>query len=269
MENLNPNDVEKNENQEGEVVKNQQENTKVYSEEEVEAIKKQIHEDNQKAWDKRWGREKSKMEEKYSKQTELVNLLQQQTDAGNIDDLLKMSYEQYGVERPNNSNPRDEEILGKADAREILDLNDYQSIEEEANRLAKIPNRNTREEAMFMELGKHLTEKKKKESRKKEFESLGVPEKDLLEDEKFKAYMSKFRDETPLKEIYDNYKLTQPKKERPFSEGSVKDSGTITNEVKDFYTYEEASKFTKKDFDKNPKLFQSVQNSMTKWSKNK
>lgn len=267
MENLDPKDVEKNENQEQEVVENQQVDTKVYSEEEVEAIKKQIHEDNQKAWDKRWGREKSKMEEKYSKQMELANLLQQQTNAANIDDLLKMSYEQYGVERPNISNSRDEEILGKADAREILDLNDYKAIEDEANRLAEISNRNAREEAMFMELGKHLTENKKKQARKKEFESLGIAEKDLLENENFKAYMSKFRDETPLKEIYDNYKLTQPKKEKPFVEGSVKDNGTISNEVKDFYTYEEASKFTKKDFDKNPKLFQSVQKSMEKWSK--
>lgn len=265
MENLNPKDVEKSENQE--VTENQQANTKTYSEEEVESIKRQIHEDNQKAWDKRWGREKSKMEEEYSKETELVNLLKKQTNAVNIDDLLKMSYEQYGVERPINSNPRDEEILGKADAQEILDLNDYQAIEEEANRLAEISNRNAREDAMFMELGKHLTENKKKEARKRELESLGIPEKNLLEDEKFKAYMSKFRDETPLKDIYDNYKLTQPPKEQPFSEGSVRDNGTITNEVKDFYTYEEASKFTKKDFDKNPKLFQAVQKSMTRWSK--
>lgn len=265
MENLNPEDVERDENQEGEVIENQQEDTKTYSEEEVEAIKKRIHEDNQRAWDKRWGREKSKMEEQYSKQAELANLLQQQTNTSNIDDLLKMSYEQYGVERPKKTNSKDDEILGKNDAKEILGL-DINEIEEEANRLANIK-RTAREDAAFLEIGKYLTENKKKEARKKEFENLGIENKNLLEDEKFKNYMSKFKDETPLKEIYENYKLTQPKKEKPFNEGSVKDNGKVSNEVKDFYTYEESLKFTKKDFDKNPKLFQAVQNSMTKWGK--
>lgn len=267
MENVNSKDVEKNENEVGEVVKNQQENTKTYSKEEVETIKKQIHEDNQKAWNKRWGREKSLMEEKYSKERELVNLLQQQTNTNNIDDLLKLSYEQYGLERPSISNPRDEEILGKVYAQELIDLNDKSAIEEEANRLSRISNRNAKEETMFMELGKYLTENKKKESRMKELESLGISEKNLLDDEKFKVYMGKFKDEIPLKEIYENYQLTQPKKEQPFIEGSVKDNKTMPNEVKDFYTPEEAKKFTKKDFDRNPKLFQAVKNSMTKWSK--
>ena len=35
--------------------------------------------------------------------------------------------------------------------------------------------------------------------------------------------------------------------------------------LKDFYSFEEASKFTKKDFDNNPALYQRVQESMTKW----
>ena len=40
---------------------------------------------------------------------------------------------------------------------------------------------------------------------------------------------------------------------------------TPANEVKEFYTYEEASKFTRKDFEANPELFKAVENSMTKW----
>ena len=42
---------------------------------------------------------------------------------------------------------------------------------------------------------------------------------------------------------------------------------TTKKEIKDFYTYEEASKFTRKDFDKNPALFKAVERSMTMWNK--
>ena len=38
-----------------------------------------------------------------------------------------------------------------------------------------------------------------------------------------------------------------------------------TNEVKDFYSYEESLQFTKADFDKNPALFKAVERSMQKW----
>ena len=37
------------------------------------------------------------------------------------------------------------------------------------------------------------------------------------------------------------------------------------NGVKEFYTYDEAIKFTKADFDKNPELYKAVENSMSKW----
>lgn len=242
---------------------------KTYSEEEVEEIKAQLKKEYEESFDKkfnqRWGREKAKESKENASKDELVNLLKDQTGVTDLEELLNTSYEQYGVERPKSFNSEDEVKLGKLDAQEILEL-DIDEIEEEANRLAS-SKRNAREEATFLELGKYLSENKKKESRKKELEELGIIEKNLLEDDNFKNYMSKFKDETPLKEIYENYKLTQPKKERPFNEGSVKDNGKVSNEVKDFYTYEEASKFTKKDFDKNPKLFQAIQDSMTRWSK--
>ena len=37
------------------------------------------------------------------------------------------------------------------------------------------------------------------------------------------------------------------------------------NGVKEYYTYEEASNFTKEDFDKNPELFKAVEKSMQRW----
>ena len=45
--------------------------------------------------------------------------------------------------------------------------------------------------------------------------------------------------------------------------GSMKNNAT--EEVKDFYTYEESLKFTRKDFEKNPALFKAIEQSMTKW----
>ena len=49
--------------------------------------------------------------------------------------------------------------------------------------------------------------------------------------------------------------------------GSMKSTETKDNGLKDFYSYEEAIKFTKKDFDNNPALFKKVQESMPKWYK--
>lgn len=243
---------------------------KTYSQEEVDEMMKQKADEYEKSFNEkfntRWGKEQRKSERNNKKERELINLLKTQTGTEDIDDLLNLSYEQYNVDRPRLSEDEEDlKVLGKYDAQSILSL-DLEDIEEEVNRLAGIK-RNAREEATFLELGKYLTDSKKKESRKKEFEDLGIGDQNLLEDENFKTYMSKFRDETPLKDIYENYKLTQPKKKKPFEEGSVQDIGTISNEVKDFYTYEESLKFSKKDFDKNPKLFQAVQNSMTKWGK--
>ncbi len=132
--------MEENQNVEGvnetgaseEVVENS-EQTKTYSQEEVDAIIAENNKKNQKAWDKRWGQEKSKMERQFEKERELSELLRSQTKAKDIDELLDISYQQYGQERPNNS--KDEEVLGKNDAKEILEL-DIESIESEANRLA-------------------------------------------------------------------------------------------------------------------------------------
>ena len=244
--------------------------TKTYSEDELlqklEEQKKQIDENNQKAWNKRWGREKSKLEKEYAKKDELAKLLMEQTQTKNIDDLLDVSYQNYGMERPSVvSNSKDDEILGKYDAKEILDLDD-KSIEEEANRLAGIK-RNTREEATFIELGNYLTRKKLELKREKEIQESGIDEETLNNDE-FKTYASKFKDDISLKDIYEDFKKMQPQKEKPFTEGSAKGTNKSNkNEVKEFYTYEESLKFTREDFDKNPELFKAVQNSMLKWGK--
>jgi hypothetical protein len=47
--------------------------------------------------------------------------------------------------------------------------------------------------------------------------------------------------------------------------GSMKNTDTGENGVKDYYSFEEASKFTKAEFDKNPALYDAVVKSMSKW----
>ena len=47
--------------------------------------------------------------------------------------------------------------------------------------------------------------------------------------------------------------------------GSMKNTASTDTGVKDFYTRDEALKFTRKDFDKNPELFKAVERSMLKW----
>jgi hypothetical protein len=56
----------------------------------------------------------------------------------------------------------------------------------------------------------------------------------------------------------------QPKKDIR-TMGSLKTNAQQDNGVKEFYSLEEARKFTKEDFDKNPELFKAVEKSMLKW----
>lgn len=235
----------------------QQENTKTYSQEEVDEMVKNIHAQNQKAWDKRWGREKSKMEEGFSKYKEASELIMKQTGATSIDDLLNKAYQQYGVERPVTArNAKDEERLGKLDAQDVLEL-DYEEIVEEANLLASISERTPREEAKFMELGKYLTEKQKQDKLSKEIKENGFDE-GVINSDDFKSFASKFNDNTSLKDIMDIYSSTKQPKTKPFSAGSAK--GTGVKEDSEFFTEEEFRNLTAEDL-KNPNIYRKAMQS--------
>lgn len=245
---------------------------KTYTEAEFNELKNQMKEQYEKSFDekfnKRWGKEMRNIEKKNAKTNELITLLEQQTGKNNIDELLALSYEQYGVEQPRNEfTDKDLEALGKLDAKDILDGSDYEEIEYEANRLADIQDRSPREQAMFMELGKYLTSKKSEQKRKQELQEHGIDES-VLEDEDFKSYMSKFRDDVSISEIYESYSKIKPGKEKPFNPGSLKGTNVEDkNKVKEFYTFEESKQFTRKDFDNNPALWKAIQDSMLKWGK--
>lgn len=248
---------------ENNVEETEQQDTKTYSEDEVlariEEVKAQMKEDNQKAWNKRWGQEKAKMEREFAKKNEAVNFFMQQTNTNNVDDLLNYSYEQYGVERPSaKPNSRDEEILGKHDANEILELGD-DMIEEEANRLAGMK-RTAREEATFVELGNYLTNKKAEAKLKQEIKENGIDES-LLDSQDFKSFMNKFNKDTSLTDIVNIYNQTKNpvvKKEKPFSAGSS--NGKKMKEETEFFTEEEFMALTAEDL-KNPRIYEKAMKS--------
>ena len=261
------------ENNENQVTENSEvEGSKTYSEAEFEEMKNQMKEQYEKSFDekfnKRWGKEMRNIERENAKTKELINLLQSQTGKSNIDDLLELSYEQYGVEKPNNEFSEDDyKLLGESDAKKVLEDAEYDDIESEAKRLAAIEHRTPREQAEYATLGKYLAAKQSEQKRKQELIEGGIDES-VLEDAEFKEYLSKFRDDVSAKEIYDSFTKLKPQKEKPFSSGSLKGTNVEDkNKVKDFYTYEESLQFTRKDFDNNPALWKAIQDSATKWGK--
>lgn len=254
------------------------EETKMYSEQELkeklEAQRKEINENNQKAWNTRWGREKTRIEEENAKKDELVQLMMKKTDSKSLDEVLDISYANYGEERPKNTrvNLKDDEVLGKHDASEILNL-DFDSIKEETDRLANISSRSTREDVTYKELLKYVQERNHKEKIKKEIQDNGIDEK-VLEDTEFLQFAENFKEGVSMKIIYDTYSKakipvedTQVKpNNKPFSPGSMKNTYTEAV-IKDYYTFEEAKALTREDYRKNPKLLEIVDKSMKSWKK--
>ena len=66
--------------------------------------------------------------------------------------------------------------------------------------------------------------------------------------------------------MYDKLNKTTEKKTPPPSTGSVKTTGK-SQEIKDYYTPEEVSKFTMQELKNNPKLMKAVEKSMAQWNK--
>ena len=177
-----------------------------------------------------------------------------------ITDTFTDFYKKKGIEVRNTPkySARDEEILAREEAREIISYGQDEVIEE-MERLSKIgvANMTPRDKAVFKVLAEH----RQNAERSKELSGLGVSENEIKE---FSAFADKFNANTPTRDIYDIYRKMKPKKD-------IKPMGSMTNKsseegtVKDFYTRDEALQFTKKDFDKNPALYKAVTESMSKW----
>lgn len=236
---------------------------KTYTQAEVDAM---VREKLDEVLPKKIARTKAKIEKDYRrKYGDLESVLKAGTGKDSVEevtDTFKEFYRSRGVQIPQNTgySEQDTEILAKADAEDII-RSGFDEVVEEVDRLTKVgaSNMTAREKAVFTVLAEH----RRNEEQKKELSKLGVTE-DVFDSREFQEFASKFNSKTPIGDIYDIYRKTKPQKEIR-TMGSMKNSTSDDGTVKDFYTRDEALKFTKKDFDRNPALFQAVEQSMLKW----
>ena len=211
-------------------------------------------------------RERAKVEKQYKREYgDLVDVLKAGTgkdNVGEITDTFRGFYEKKGIQFAKKPDYTDEDIkvLAQAEANNIINAG-YDDVVDEVERLADIgvENMTAREKALFKALAEH----RQGAERARELSSIGVTE-DVYNSEDFKSFASKFNPTIPVKDVYEIYLKTQPKKEYK-TMGSIKNTPTDNGAVKDYYSPEEARKFTVKDFDKNPELYKRVVESSYKW----
>ena len=234
---------------------------KIYSEAEFEA---KLNE----GFGKKIARREAKIRKEYDKKYgNLENVLKAGMGIDSIEeitDTLKKHYEGRGIQfesKPEYS-AKDLDILARADAQDIIRAGDDE-IAEEIERLTVLgaDNMSAREKAMY----KMLTSHKKDAQKQKELAEIGV-NAEVYNSKGFQNFAKKFASDTPITEVYDFYNKTQNRKEFKTA-GSMKSTAAEDDGIKDFYTPEEAKRFTVEDFNKNPKLYVQVLDSIKRWSK--
>lgn len=237
----------------------QEEPPKLYTDAELNA---RVDELLEKKVGRREARIRKEYEQKYGSLTDVLRAGTGEEDVGKIADSLREFYKGQGVTVPDRAaySEEDVRVLAKAEAEDIIASGDDE-VAEELDRLAGkgVKNMTPREKAVFQTLAQH----RQTADRDRELSQLGVT-KDVYESKAFKDFADKFSPSTPVREVYDIYAKLQPKKEIT-TMGSMQNHTAEDGGVKDFYTRDEALKFTKKDFDKNPALFKAVEASMLKW----
>ncbi len=230
-----------------------------------EEVRTYTQEDVDKILEARTNSINRKHQKELDKYRKAESILKQGLGVDNIDDINSQLTEFYtgqGIEIKDTSglNDRDEKVLARADINEIISYGDEEMLET-AKELANKKNRTVREETVLNGLMREISIK---EATKK-LEESGA-DKEIYSSDKFKTFASKFNPDVEITDIYTLYKQTLPQKKQPATAGSMK-SLQVDNRVKDFYTAEEAKKFTDADYDRNPALFDAVVRSMQsgKW----
>ena len=175
-------------------------------------------------------------------------------------DFYTKNVKGFKVNKKPDYSDRDIETLARADANEIIQ-GGYDEVVEEVDRLANTENLSPRDREVFRILAEH----RQNTERSNELAKIGITE-DVYNSKEFQDYKGMFKDDTPITKVWNEYQKSQPKKEFK-TMGSMKNTASADNGIKDFYTPEEARRFTKKDFDDNPALFKAVENSMKQWKK--
>jgi hypothetical protein len=206
-------------------------------------------------------RTRAKIEKEYQrKYGNLEEVLKAGTGKESVEemtDTFTKFYESKGIKinkKPDYS-ARDVELLAKADADEII-RGGFEEVIEEADRLKEmgVENMTARDKAVFVALTNHI----KNTETSRELSKLGVTE-DVYNSNEFKDFAGKFNPNTPIKDIYDIYNKTRPKKEYK-SMGSMKQAPE--QGVKDYYSPEEIAKLTEDEL-RDPKVWEAVRRSMT------
>jgi hypothetical protein len=215
---------------------------------------------------KKIARKEARIRKEYDKKYgRLESVLKAGTGEESIDDITNTFtnfYAKKGIEIPSEPtySDNDMKVLANAEADSIISLG-YEDVVEEVDRLAElgVDNMTPREKLVFTKLAEY----RKSEQDRKELAKIGVSAK-ALEDKDFIEFADKLNPSMSMKDKYEMYDKYRPKP-KVETMGSMKNTTNNDSGVKDFYTRDEALKFTKKDFDKNPALYKAVEQSMLKW----
>jgi hypothetical protein len=238
------------------------ESAKVYTEADFQRMREEYDRKLDKKVSRREAKIRKEMERKYAP---LENVLKAGTGKDTVEEITNVFtdfYTKQGVEIPQQPkyNKQDIEVLARHEADEIISQG-FEEVIEEAERLNNlgVANMSEREKVIFPILAEYV----KNTEQSTELEKIGVT-KDVYTSQEFKDFAKKFNPNTPITEIFNIYNSTKPKKQTERI-GSMKTTEVQDNGVKDFYTYEESLKYTKEDFDKNPKLWEAMLKSMQQW----
>lgn len=210
-----------------------------------------------------------KQNKELAKYRQLENVIKAGLGVDNLDDAISKTsdfYKEQGITIPDFKDvysERDEKILAKADAQEIIELGKNE-MEAEANRIASIPEakRTIREKTIFDTLCKELISLKDVE----ELSSKGY-KTDVLDTKEFSDFRNQFNVNTSISTIYEMYnKMHGQVVEQPRSPGSAKSTTTV-KQIKDYYSPEDFDKLTDEDL-RNPKIMEIVDKSRLQWFKN-
>lgn len=243
----------------GQVTEQVKEPEKIYSEVD---LNKRINE----LLPKKLARKEAKIRKEYeSKYGNVENVLKSGLGVETIEEAttqLTDFYTKKGIKIPQTPtySDRDLEVLGGVEADEIISSG-FDEVVEEVDRLANIglENMTAREKVLFKKLAEH----RQNEEARLELAKIGVGE-EALKDSEYVEFAKNLNPAMSVKDKYEMYLKYKPK-QKVETMGSMKNPTGSNNEVKDFYSYEESLKFTRKDFDNNPALFKAVENSMKHW----
>lgn len=210
--------------------------------------------------EKRLSRERKRMEREYndslSKYQELAYLTQEGLKASSLDETLDKSREFYGKQGikyvPSNT---DDEIVGKALAEEIINESDgVEDLQKYADKMSKKELSN-REKIVLQNINDEISNQK----RITELRTIGVTEEEYGSQD-FKDFEKQFTKDTPIKEVYELYRLKHTTEKPVENPGSMK---TVAGkEKKGFISEAEYDRMTDKEIEENMEL---IRKSMEKW----